>query len=68
MVKYELENFCKPFLSEIDFIIKLDGKTLEFTGIAGAEYYMDANGTGHIVLVPAIELMPKCEGGDPDGL
>lgn len=59
MMKYELENFMKGFLDEINLIIELDdGKEIP-TGISEAEYYMDAHGTGHIKLIPATILTRK---------
>lgn len=59
MMKYELENFMKPFLGEIEIIIELDDNNKISVGISEAEYYMDAHGTGHIKLIPATILTRK---------
>lgn len=64
MMKYELDNFMRPFYGEIDVVIELgDGKETPPhmakdipVGIIGAKYYIDAHGTGHVVLVPACIL------------
>lgn len=52
MMKYELENFMKPFFGEIELIIKLDGDE-QPTLVIGAEYHIDSGGNGHVKLVPA---------------
>lgn len=56
MMKYELENFMKPFLGEIEIIIELDDNNKISVGISEAEHYIDAFGTGHVRLIPACVL------------
>ena len=62
MMKYELENFMKPFLGEIEIIIDLgeDGDETP-TGVADAEYYIDAHGHRHVKLIPASILTRRAD-------
>lgn len=52
MKKHELENFMKHFVGDIDFTLEIENG--HPTGIAEAKYMVDANGNGHIHLVPAV--------------
>ena len=55
MTKGELIKYLEPFTDEIDFLVPYK-EGLDYCGILEAEYLVDNSGTGHIVLVPAIEL------------
>ena len=58
MMKYELENFWKPFFGEIEIIIELDGDE-QPTLVIEAKYHIDSGGNGHIKLIPASVLTRK---------
>lgn len=61
MMRYELEDFMKPFFYEVNVVIETDSDEEGAipTDVMGAKYYMDAHGTGHIKLVPASVLTRK---------
>jgi hypothetical protein len=54
MQKYELENFMKSFVPEIDFTLEIENSWP--CGIMEAKYVMDKNGNGHIHLIPAMQV------------
>jgi len=54
MQKYELEDFWKPFVGEIDFTLEIENG--HPTGIADVKYIIDDNGNGHIHLIPAVQV------------
>jgi len=55
MKKHELETFLKPFIGDIDFTICVENSKHP-TGISHAEYYIDGNGVGHVMLYPGAGL------------
>lgn len=60
MFKYELENFWKQFIGEIDITIELDEDNGESpTGVIEARYRMDSHGNGHICLLPGSVITRK---------